>query len=163
MTRMDSGGLASSSGDAMPSSASPKGSGRHPCQPTGARGLHGDCGRTLHSCGGCAAASRVKPVSSSSTESLPQGSPPTFFAEHPLWRPGQGRMRLLRIDRAAVARHLYLSAVAALRGRICDHDGATSERGAAAAVSSVGMADWERRLLYVVAVLFVVMMWRWMP
>lgn len=163
MTRMDSGGLARSSVDAMPSSASGHRPGHRLCQPACARGPHGDCVRTLHSCGGCAAASRVKPWSSSSTESHPQGSPPTFFAEHPLWRPGQGRMRLLRIDRAAVARHSYLSAVAALRGRISDHDGATSERGAAAAVSSVGMADWERWLLYLVAVLFVVTMWRWMP
>jgi len=85
------------------------------------------------------------------------------LAEFPPWHFGFECTRVLRVDRSAEARLSYLSATAALRGRRCETDGATSGHGAAVAVSFMGMATWERRLLYVVATLFLLMLWRWIP
>jgi len=75
----------------------------------------------------------------------------------------RGSTRLLRVDRAAAIQLSYLTAAACYGRARASADGA-SERGCAAAVVlPMPMATWERRLLYVITAVFLVMLWRWMP
>jgi hypothetical protein len=69
----------------------------------------------------------------------------------------------LCVDRACAIRLSFLVAAAGGRCARACADGASRCEPAAAAVSYMRMSGLERWLLYVEAVVFLVMVWRWMP